>query len=237
MGMKFVKTGITEFDNLLAGKGYPKGNQILVLGGPGTGKSIFGLQYLYKGATELGENGIYVTLDETPDKMRRNVSNFGWDLKNLENNGKLIIIDAISARLGAKVAAEHYLDATFDISSMLRKLEKAILEIDAKRLVLDSLSIMGLYSQGEHMARTNMLRMANALSGQVTTLIISESRTENIGIREFPYETFLFDGMITLTLDPETQERRIAIRKMRGTKHVLGSFKFQIGDMGISLTP
>ncbi len=232
-----VKTGIAELDNLFAIGGYPKGNQILLMGGPGTGKSIFAVQYLYKGAVDYGENGIYVCLDEPPEKIRRNAHNFGWDLKGLEDQKKLTLIDAISARVGVRAKAEHYLDATFELNTVLSRLEKAIWELDAKRLVIDSLSVMNLYSQNKSVERTNLLRMANSLSDHVTSLIISEARTEEIGLKKFPPETFLFDGVVTLRLDPDTQERKLAIRKMRGTKHVLGSFRFQIGGMGIALMP
>lgn len=234
---QYVPTGIAELDNLISKGGFPRGSQILVLGGPGSGKSILGLQYLYYGIVKLNEPGVYVTFEETPDKVRKNALNFGWNLRSLEEGRKLLIVDAISARAGIRPKDEHALDATFEVTSLLSKLEKSLWEIDAKRLVIDSISAIGLYSQNENMARTNILKIANALSSYVTSLILSEAKSTDIGIREFPAETFLFDGVITLTLDPDTQERKIAIRKMRGTKHVLGSFKFAINDAGISLVP
>ncbi len=237
MEKQYVPTGVVEFDNLFANGGYPKGNQILVLGGPGSGKSIFGLQYLHYGITKLNEPGVYVTFEETPDKVRKNALNFGWNLRPLEEGRKLIIVDAISSRAGVRPKEEYSLEATFDITSLLGKLEKTLWEIDAKRLVIDSISAVGLYSQNENIARANILKLSNALTSHVTSLILAEAKSADIGIREFPTETFLFDGVITLTLDSNTQERRIAVRKMRGTKHVLGSFKFTINDTGISLVP
>ncbi len=232
-----VKTGIAELDHLFAVGGYPRGNQILLMGGPGTGKSIFALQFLYRGAVDHGEAGIYVCLDEPPEKLRRNAIIFNWDLKAAEDQKKLVMIDAISARVGVKARTEQYLDATFDLNTVLAKLEKMIWELDARRLVIDSLSVMNLYSQNKSVERTNLLKMANSLGDHVTSLIIAEARTEDIGLRKFPPETFLFDGVVSLRLDPDTQERKLAIRKMRGTKHVLGSFKFQIGSDGIALMP
>jgi circadian clock protein KaiC len=234
---QYIPTGVTDFDHLFSNGGYPRGNQILVLGGPGSGKSIFGLQYLHYGVVEFNEPGVYVTFEETPDKVRKNALNFGWNFKSLEDQNKFVIVDAISSRAGIKAKDTHILESGFDINTLLSKLEKVLWEMDAKRLVIDSISAIGLYSQNENVARMNILRLSNALSSHVTSLILSEAKTADIGIREFPPETFLFDGVITLTLDPETQERKIAIRKMRGTKHVLGSFKFSITDHGISLVP
>jgi len=66
-----VKTGINGLDRLFSNGGYPEGSTILVLGGPGSGKSIFGMQYIYKGAVEYGEPGVFLTLDEPPEKIQR----------------------------------------------------------------------------------------------------------------------------------------------------------------------
>lgn len=236
--MGFVKTGIGDFDALFANGGYPRGNTILVLGGPGSGKSIFGMQYIFKGASSYDEPGVFVTLDEDPDKIRKNMAVFGWDLKKLEEEGKLIILDAVSARAGAKTKEQYAVEAVLDFNSVFGQIRHAIKQINAQRLVIDSLSVVNLYSQSEFAARTTMLRMANTLSGlNVTSLLISEAKTVGIGTTEFPIETFMFDGVITMHLDTDAQERRIAIRKMRGTKHVLGTYRFQISESGIVMTP
>jgi len=84
--MEVVKTGIPGLDNLFAIGGFPKGNTILVIGGPGSGKSIFGMQYIYTGVTRYDEPGIFITFDETPDKIRRNMKSFGWDIEKYERS-------------------------------------------------------------------------------------------------------------------------------------------------------
>ncbi|MBU2559691.1 hypothetical protein KKA03_02230, partial [archaeon] len=191
-----------------------------------------------RGATEYGENGIYVTFDETPEKLKKNTAAFGWDLAALEAEKKVIIIDAASARAGAELRGEHSIQAGLDINNTIYELQKAIEEIGAKRLVIDSLSIMNLHAQNDAQIRTSMLRLSTALSAtNVTSLIINDARTNKIGIHEFPPEAFVFDGVLTLNLDTDTQERRVAIRKMRGTKHVIGSFRFDITESGISVMP
>jgi KaiC/GvpD/RAD55 family RecA-like ATPase len=236
--IEVVKTGIGDFDHLFAGGGYPKGNTILVIGGPGSGKSIFGMQYIYKGAKEHGEPGVYVTLDETPEKLRKNISSFGWDIKALEDEGKVVILDAISARVGVESREAHRIQAGLDLDAILSQIVSAIEKVNATRLVIDSLAVMNLYSQSEFSARTNMLRMSNLLSlADLTTLVITEAKTAEVGLTEFPSEAFMFDGVITLRLDAESQERRISIIKMRGTKHVIGTYRFEIAENGISVIP
>ena len=236
--MEVVNTGIGGFDPLFTSGGYPKGNTILVIGGPGSGKSIFSMQFICKGATEYGEPGIYVTFDETPEKMKRHMKAFGWDLEALEAEKKLIIIDAASSRAGEEQRSEHSIQAGLDINNTIYELQKAIEEIDAKRLVIDSLSIMNLHAQNDAQIRTSMLRLSTALSAtKVTSLVINDAKTNTIGIHEFPQEAFVFDGVLTLNLDTDTQERRVSIRKMRGTKHVIGSFRFDISESGIAVTP
>ncbi len=225
---------------MFANGGYPKENAILVMGGPGSGKSIFGVQFLYKGAVEYGEPGVYVSLDETPKGLKRNVSNFGWDLEALEAEGKIKVMDILEATSARPdmMQSEQSMTTELDIDNAISHITNAINAIGAKRLVIDSLSILNLHAATEAQIRTNMLRLSGALSAaNVTALVINDARTNKIGITEFPHEAFVFDGVITLNLDPDSQERRVAIRKMRGTKHVIGSFRFDITDSGITVMP
>ncbi|MEE9474283.1 MAG: ATPase domain-containing protein [Candidatus Hydrothermarchaeaceae archaeon] len=236
--IEYVKTSIGAFDPLFSNGGYPKGSTILVLGGPGSGKSIFGMQFIYKGAVEYGEPGIYVTLDETPEKIKKNIASFGWDLEAMEAEKKIVVLDAASARAGTLATTEHAMQAGLDINSTISQITSAIEEINATRLVIDSLSIMNLHAQNDAQIRTSMLRLSSALSGKdVTSLVLNDARTGAVGISEFPQEAFVFDGVITLSLDAESQERRVNIRKMRGTKHVIGSFRFDISESGINVMP
>ncbi len=237
--MEFVKTGIGDFDALFAHKGYPKGNSIVVLGGPGSGKSIFGIQYVYNGASKYDEPGIYVTLEEVPSKIRRNMQHFGWDLKALEDAGKLTIVDATSPRVMLSEDIENgVIEKGLNVENLMANVEDIIKKTNAQRIVIDSLSVMGIYSKSDFILRTQLLMLESGLSSLgCTTLVIAEAKTDDIGIREFPPETYMFDGVITLRYDTDSQDRKIAIRKMRGTKHVLGSFKFAIKDDGITVQP
>ncbi len=122
-----VKTGIPGFDELIQG-GIPKGFNVLITGTPGTGKTIFGLQYLYDGAM-AGENGVYVSLETASDGLKNQASQFGWDLDKLEKEGKIklvrIPLDVVKLEL-------------FDI------IEAAVKECNAKRVVFDSLDAFAI---------------------------------------------------------------------------------------------
>jgi KaiC/GvpD/RAD55 family RecA-like ATPase len=232
--MEFVRTGIDGVDGLFSNNGYPLGNSILVLGGPGSGKSIYGLQFLYKGATIYGESGIYVTLEETPRKVERNVAAFGWNLKNLVEDGRIVIMDATTPRL--QEADDDMVRRGLGIDNLLSNLKSMITSTGAKRVVIDSLSVLSFQTIDEFEMRTKIIKLSISLSEMdVTTLVLAEASTNEIGTSVFPPETFLFDGVIWLMLDTISQERRLAIRKMRGSKHVLGSFKFIIDDEGIKI--
>src|SRR3990167_5126073 len=91
-----VPTGIEGFDELIQG-GFPKGSSILYTGTPGTGKSIFGMQFLYNGAQKYKEKGLYITFEETAQELKDQASMFDWDFNKFEKDGKVKII-AIPAR-------------------------------------------------------------------------------------------------------------------------------------------
>lgn len=122
--MERVTTGIPGLDPLIDG-GIPKGFNVLIVGRPGTGKTIFGLQYLYNGALK-GENGLYVTLDSNGEVIRQQAENFGWDVKKLEAEKKLCILDV---PLNRQMRL-----------NLFRLVEAKIKEYDIKRVVFDNLS-------------------------------------------------------------------------------------------------
>ncbi len=86
-------TGIQGLDQLLEG-GIPQGRTILVVGGPGTGKTIFASQFIFNGIRQQAENGVFVSLDEGKDHFFREMQHFGWDFKKAEQENKFVFVDA-----------------------------------------------------------------------------------------------------------------------------------------------
>lgn len=118
-----VKTGIKGFDELVEG-GIPKGSNVLLTGLPGTGKTVFGLQYLYNGAIN-GENGLYVSLDGPAESLKEQASQFGMDIDALEKKDKLSIM---------QIPLDKPKTNLFDM------LEEEVKNIKPTRLVFDSLA-------------------------------------------------------------------------------------------------
>ena len=234
--MTVVKTGIEGLDSLFADGGFPKGNSILLIGGPGTGKTIFGMQYLYKGATEYGENGIFVSLLEHPEKIRKYTLKFKWDVEALGEQGKLILIDAITQRVKKTDLETSLVKKGLDMTHLLNILQQTVKKTGAKRVVIDAISALSLSVGDVFDVRTEMLRLSLGLAELgVTTIVISEALHTGIGTTDFPVEAFLFDGIISMHLDSEAQKRKLAIRKMRGAKHAIGSYSFDLTEEGIRI--
>jgi KaiC/GvpD/RAD55 family RecA-like ATPase len=234
--MTVVKTGIKGLDSLFAEGGFPEGNSVLLVGGPGVGKTIFGMQYLYEGATQYGENGIFVSLLEHPEKIRKHTLKFGWNMESLGEEGKLTLIDAVTQRIKKTDIDSTAARKGLDMTHLLSILRQTVKKTGAKRVVVDAISALALSLSDIFEVRTEMLRLSLGLADLgVTAIVVSEAGRKDIGTTEFPVEAFLFDGIIALHLDSEAQKRRLAIRKMRGSKHAIGGYNFDLSEEGIRI--
>ena len=227
-----VKTGIPGFDEILFG-GIPKRNVVLLSGGPGTGKTIFGQQYLWKGL-EMGEPGVLVALEEHPVQIRINMKQFGWDVRPYEHQGLFAIVDAFTAGIGEAAKRERYVvrDPT-DVGLLIDTLREAIKDVGAKRVVVDSVST--LYLTKPAVARNIMLQLKKVLSGIGTTsILISQVSVTERGFGG-PGVEHAADGIVRLDLDEIDGElkRSLIVWKMRGTKHSMRRHPFDITDKGI----
>jgi len=220
-----VPTGITSLDKIIEG-GLCKGDTIVIAGQPGTGKTTLGLQFLYHGATKCGENGVYASVIESGDKLKRNAQRFGWDLGQLEREGKLELVSLQSTmKAGVSTALETVLESLHAIR--------------AKRLVFDSLSALMTAFESNAEARSFLHIMIKFLEGaNCTTLMISEIPwgKQQLGTN---FEEFLGDGLIILdsSFDNSRVRRRIYIPKMRGTEHRLEGYYYYITIECFSLAP
>ncbi len=132
--MQRVEVGIPGFDALALG-GLPKGRTTLLAGGTGSGTTVFGLQFLASGAMELGERGVLVTFAERPEDLIANTESFGWGLRGLVDDGRLVIVDATPDR-GAIVSGR------FDLGGLSSRIAHALEQVEGKRLVLDPIDAL-----------------------------------------------------------------------------------------------
>ncbi|MGB9671880.1 MAG: ATPase domain-containing protein [Candidatus Norongarragalinales archaeon] len=238
--MDRVPTGVYGLDELIQG-GFPKKRVILVSGACGTGKSIFSMQFLYRGAIEYEEPGVFVTFDEMPSKIRQDMSTFGWDLTELEKNNYLAIIDATSARAGTTSEEEHaILPTQLDFDRLLLDIVSCCKQTEAKRLVIDSIPAMAFRLNNQNEIRQAILKLAYVVAkAGITTIMTSEVPEHGEGlpaqISKYEVEEYVADGVILLDfiIGGGDTTRSLYIRKMRGTKHSLEMHPFQITDKGI----
>ena len=232
--IKRVETEIPGMDEILHG-GIPERNVVLLSGGPGTGKTIFSQQFLWNGL-QMGEPGIYVALEEHPVQVRQNMAQFGWDVKPYEERGMFAMVDAFTAGIGKSKEYEKYIvhDLT-DIREFIDVLRQAIKDINAKRVVVDSVTT--LYINKPSLARSIILQLKRVLAGTgCTSIFVSQI---SVGERGFggPGVEHGVDGIIRLDLDEIDGElkRSLIVWKMRGTSHSMRRHPFEITKKGITV--
>jgi len=264
--MDRVATGVTGFDGLVQG-GLPAGANILLTGRPGTGKTIFALQYLYNGALN-GENGIYISLDSSFETLRVQARQLGMDIDGMEKQGKIFFLLIPIDRM------------RFDLFEMIKDVKK---QINAKRVVFDNIQTFSINinlfsiplgyagSAASTVSLTNIdsgkLGMGGsaARSGSSDTvhytgnsekrliyMIIEELEkmgTTNILISyggNTPSHTtidgvseFACDGIIQMynELVGAKRSRTLSILKLRDTNHSQYIHDFEIGNGGITVKP
>ncbi|MCS7136627.1 MAG: KaiC domain-containing protein [Aigarchaeota archaeon] len=229
-----VETGIPGLDEILNG-GIPRRNVVLLSGGPGTGKSILGQQYLYNGLLR-GEPGVLVVLEEHPVQVRISMSQFGWDVRAYEEKNLFAIVDAFTAGIGEAAKREKYVVRDpGDFQVLLDVIRDAIKDVNAERAVVDSVST--LYITKPTMARGMILQLKKALSGMgCTSILISQVSVTERGFGG-PGVEHAADGIIRLDLDEVDGElkRSIIVWKMRGTSHSMRRHPFVITNKGIEI--
>ena len=219
-------------DELLKG-GIPERNVILLSGGPGTGKSIFGQQFLYHGLKN-GEPGVLLALEEHPVQIRINMAQLGWDVKQYEAKGLFALVDAFTAGIGEAAKRERFVVPTpDDPPTLIDVMRTAIKELRARRVVVDSVST--IYFTRPAMARSILLQLKKVLAGLGTTSILISQ--VSVGERGFggPGVEHAADGIVRLDLDEIRGElhRSLIIWKMRGTAHSMRRHPFEITGRGI----
>lgn len=219
-----LETGIPGFDFLAEG-GLPKGRATLISGTAGSAKTVFACQFLVEGV-KLGENGVFVTFEEPPKAIRRNMSGFGWKIREWEENRQWAFVDASPQPGEIPMVAGEY-----DLGALIARIEYAIRKYSAQRVSLDSLGAIFSHLADSTQVRNDLFRLASALRELGVTAIMTAERTQEYGeISRYGVEEFVADNVVILrnVLNDEKRRRTIEILKYRGTDHQKGEYPFTI---------
>ncbi len=233
-GIEKLATGIPGFDFLSDG-GLPLGRATLIAGTAGSSKTIFASQFLVEGI-HRGENGVFVTFEEPPKALRKNMRGFGWDIQKWENEGKWAFVDASPQPGDSPIISGEY-----DLGALIARIEHAVRKHKASRISLDSLGAIFSHLTNSAQVRSDLFRLASALREMNVTAIMTAERVEEYGeISRYGVEEFVADNVVIVrnVLADEKRRRTIEILKYRGTDHQKGEFPFTIiNKRGIVIIP
>jgi len=214
-----VKTGVSGLDELIEGGLIPN-STVLLKGECGSGKTIFGLQYLTYGA-QHGEPGIFLSVEEGRKDIVRESAKFGWDLEALEKQGRLAIIERQT-----------------QYALTIGQLERAARQVKAKRAVIDS--IPALFSNYPNELRLLEMRSAFHVLCQLLTGSCGSTAiliTENAWSKNAPYEEYVPKGVFELQskLIEGVARKFLLIKKMREVRHSRRMHLYEITDKGFTI--
>ena len=237
--MERVKTGVEGLDAIIGG-GFPKNSITLVSGPPGGGKSILCFQFLYEGAKN-GEKCLFLTLDKKVDGLLVQSRELGFDFQQfIENNNvkflflninKKFVYESMTNEIMSGEYSRIVLDSITPLSEMpifIRNTEETFNDTsmaDSEEFP----STVNLPTRRLHLRYImNALESVNSTSIVTSELPVGSSLLSRDGISEF-----LADGVITLSLDPTMDRRKLSVMKMRNTKHTLKPQNIIIESGGI----
>ena len=224
-------TGIAGFDEITLG-GLPRGRPSLICGGAGCGKTLFGIEFLARGAQDFGEPGVCISFEETSDDLAQNAISLGFDLKALERANELVI-DYI--HIDKSEIAET---GEYDLEGLFIRIGSAIDSIGAKRVLLDTPEALfgGLNDEG--VLRSELRRLFRWLKDKGVTAVITGEKGEGTLTRH-GIEEYVSDCVVLLDhrLQSGVVTRRMRVLKYRGSMHGTNEYPFLIGQKGISILP
>ena len=224
-------TGIQGFDEITSG-GLPKGRPTLVCGSAGCGKTLFGMEFIVRGATQFKEPGVFMSFEETAEELSRNVASLGFDLEDLILNKKLILDHVHIERSEIEESGEY------DLEGLFIRLGYAIDSIKAKRVVLDTIESLFSGLPNQLILRAELRRLFHWLKDKGVTAIITGERGEETLTRQ-GLEEYVSDCVIMLDhrVSEQSSTRRLRVVKYRGSLHGTNEYPFLIDETGFSVLP
>ena len=220
-----MKTGISKLDGLL-GAGIPRGSSIIVSGVAGTGKTVLGLEFLYRGAREQNEKGLFISFEETEERLTATARGLGWELDQEIDRGMVRILfipqpDILVDRDLLRV--QHHVEA-----------------FGARRVVVDSMSVFLHKVESPRIIRDKVFWLANIVQNQnAVGLFTNDIPAGTAQHTRFGVEETVMDGLILLSSEAQGLERHrfLEVNKLRNTGHTTGRHPMTIGPGGVHIVP
>lgn len=224
-------TGIHGLDEITSG-GLPRGRPTLVCGAAGCGKTLFALEFLVRGATCFGEPGVFMSFEETDSELAANVASLGFDLAELVRR-KSIHLEHVHLE-----RSEIHESGEYDLEGLFVRLNHAIDQIGAKRVVLDTLEVLFASLPNEAILRAELRRLLRWLKNKGVTAIITAERGRD-QLTRHGLDEYVSDCVILLDhrVNDQIATRHLRVVKYRGTLHATNEFPFLIGEQGLSVMP
>ena len=220
-----LKTGVSRLDELL-GEGIPYGSSIIVSGVAGSGKTVLGLEFVYRGARDFGEKGLIFTFEETEERLRSTARGLGWELDREIERGMVRIIFIPQPDI---LVDRHLLE-------MQRQVES----FEARRVVIDSMSVFLHKIQDPRIVRDKVFWLANIVQNQEAVgFFTNDVPAGSVQHTRFGVEETVMDGLVLLSWEKEGLERHryVEVNKLRNTGHARGRHSMSISQGGIRIFP
>ncbi len=224
-------TRIEGLDQILKG-GLPTGRTSLIIGGPGSGKSLFGLEFLYRSAL-VGEPGIFISFEERASALRSNTSTLGWDLAPLEEDGRLFLFEA-------RIDPRAIITGAFGIQSFLAILDHKLKTMGAKLVAIDAIDVLMRLINDDRREQDELLALHQWLSErELTALLTVKTSRDADNSRHYEFLDYMADCVIHLDnrMLGQLSTRRLRVVKYRGSGFGSNEYPFVIDPPGITLLP
>lgn len=224
-------TGITGLDQITQG-GLPKGRPTLVCGSSGSGKTLLGMEFLAKGASDYGEPGVCFSFEESSHDLIKNVASLGFDVQAMIDQKKLLI-DHVQIESGEIEESGKY-----DLEGLFIRLGYVLDSVGAKRVVLDAIETLLTAFDNAGVMRAELHRLFQWLKDKGVTAIVTGERGEGVLTRH-GLEEYVSDCVILLDqrVDEQIATRRLRIVKYRGSAHGTNEYPFLLDAQGFTVLP
>ncbi len=219
-----INTGITNLDKLI-GNGIPSGSSLIISGVAGTGKTLLVLEAIYRGAKEFNEKGLFVSFEETEERLLASAKGLGWNLEREIKRGMIEILFIPQT----DILVER------DLLLINDRIER----MNAKRVAIDSISVFMHKISNPMLAREKTFQLATLIQkSSAVGFFTTDIPYGSSQISRFGVEETVVDGIIVLNSvkNGHHRERNIEVYKMRNTAHIEGDHDMKIGKGGIAIT-